>query len=281
MADRVQDQGHMTVGDRLRVAREAKGQTLEELALQTRIPIRHLEHIERGEWDALPAATYSVGFARSYAQAVGLDPSEVGGEVRQQLGLSRSATGPVTAQYEPADPARVPPRSVALITAAIAIVAVIAFLIWQSSAVDDPTPEPQIVEAPVAAPKAAQVQPAAPSPAQAGGPVVLTAIEDVWLRVEEAGGGAALYQGTLKAGERYEIPAGAQAPQLRTGRAQSLRVTVGETVMPQLGPPDRTVSKVSLRAADLIARAQAAAAPAAGAASPAPVPAPPMPGATR
>src|SRR5687768_7733730 len=115
MADRVQDQGHRTVGDRLRVAREAKGQTLQELALQTRIPIRHLEHIERGEWDALPAATYSVGFARSYAQSVGLDPSEVGGEVRQQLGLSRSATGPVTAQYEPADPARVPPRSVALI----------------------------------------------------------------------------------------------------------------------------------------------------------------------
>ena len=278
MADRVHDQGHRTVGDRLRVAREAKGQTLQELALQTRIPIRHLEHIERGEWDSLPAATYSVGFARSYAQSVGLDPSEIGGEVRQQLGLSRSATGPVTAQYEPADPARVPPRSVALITAAIAIVAVIAFLIWQSSAVDDPTPEPQIVEAPVAAPKAAPAGPAAPSPAPASGPVVLTAIEDVWLRIEEAGGGAALYQGTLKAGERYEVPAGAQAPQLRTGRAQSLRVTVGETVMPQLGPPDRTVSKVSLRAADLVARLQTAAPPAGPAA---PAPAVPAPSATR
>ena len=279
MADRVQDQGHRTVGDRLRVAREARGQTLQELALQTRIPIRHLEHIERGEWDSLPAATYSVGFARSYAQSVGLDPSEIGGEVRQQLGLSRSATGPVTAQYEPADPARVPPRSVALITAALAILAVIGFLIWKSSSVDDPTPEPQIVDAPAAPPVTAPAQrPVTPAAAPASGPVVLTAIEDVWMRVEEAGGGAALYQGTLKAGERYEIPAGAQAPQLRTGRAQSLRVTVGETVMPQLGPPDRTVSRVSLRAADLIARMQGATAPPAAAPGAASAPALPAPG---
>jgi len=280
MADRVQDQAHRTVGDRLRIAREARGLTLQELALQTRIPIRHLEHIERGDWDALPAATYSVGFARSYAQAVGLDPSDVGGEVRQQLGMSRSATGPVTAQYEPADPARVPPRSIALIAAAAVLVLAIAYAIWRSSAIDDPTPEPQLVEEQAPAPKAAAPkaqQPAAP--AQASGPVVLTATEDVWMRIDEAGGGPALYQGTLKAGERYEVPAGAQAPQIRTGRPQSLRVTVGQTVIPPLGDPDRTISKVSLRAVDLVARAQGAAAPAGtaapvGAAPIAPAPAP-------
>jgi cytoskeleton protein RodZ len=277
VADTGEEKTHgLTVGDRLRIAREGKGLTLQELALQTRIPIRHLEHIEKGDWDSLPAATYSVGFARSYAQAVGLDPADVGGEVRQQLGMSRSATGPVTAQYEPADPARVPPRSIALVAAAIVVILAIAYAIWRNSAIDDPTPEPQLVEAPAPAPKAAAPQAQAPSAAaQAGGPVVLTATEDVWLRIDEASGGPALYQGTLRAGERYEVPAGAQAPQIRTGRPQSLRVTVGQAVIPPLGDPDRTISKVSLRAADLVARAQGGVAPAGptvpGATAPAPV----------
>ena len=69
------DQDHLlgqSVGERLRIAREAKKLSLDDVARQTRIPVRHLEHIERGEWEALPAITYSVGFVRSYGNAVGL-----------------------------------------------------------------------------------------------------------------------------------------------------------------------------------------------------------------
>jgi transcriptional regulator with XRE-family HTH domain len=257
MADTVQDETQtVTVGDRLRTAREEKGLSLQEVALQTRIPIRHLEHIERGEWDSLPAATYSVGFARSYAQAVGLEPSDIGAQVREQMGLVRGPSGPVTAHYEPADPARVPPLPFALIVVVIGILLVAGYFIWRSSAVDDGAPPIETVDAPQLQPKATPApQPAAPAPV-ASGAVVLTAIEDVWMRIDEAAGGPALYQGTLKAGERYEVPAAAQAPQIRTGRPQSLRVTVGQTVIPPLGPPDRTISRVSLRAADLAARAQ-------------------------
>ena len=281
MAETGQDhvQGR-TVGDRLRVAREQKGLTLQEVALQTRIPIRHLEHIERGEWDSLPAATYSVGFARSYAQAVGLEPSDIGGHVREQLGMSRGMIGPATAQYEPADPARVPPRSIALVALTL-ILLVSGYLVWRNAAFDRETPEPVIAEAPAPVTKSPRAQPsAAASPATATGPVVLTAVEDVWLRIDD-GGGAALFQGTLRAGERYEVPAAAQAPRIRTGRAQSLRVTVGQTAMPPLGPPDRTISNVSLRASDLVAGAQGAAVPPAAGSVPGAAPAPglaPAPG---
>src|SRR5438105_3469498 len=55
-----------TVGERLRAAREEKGLSLEDIAAQTRIPRRHLESIETAEWDALPAPTYTTGFAKSY-----------------------------------------------------------------------------------------------------------------------------------------------------------------------------------------------------------------------
>ncbi|QAY75680.1 helix-turn-helix domain-containing protein [Sphingosinicella sp. BN140058] len=274
MADTVQDQAHEgTVGDRLKAAREQKGLTLQEVAVQTRIPIRHLEHIELGEWDSLPAATYSVGFARSYAQVVGLEPSEVGAQVREQMGLARSPSGPVTAHYEPADPARVPPWTLVIVAIVIAALLTGGYFLWRNRAVDDSLPTTEITETPTTQPKAQPVQPRPAQPAApATGPVVLTAIEDVWLRVDEPGGAAALYQGTLKAGERYEVPATAQAPQVRTGRPQSLRVTVGPTAVPPLGPPDRTISKVSLRAADLVARAQGTP-PATGAAAAFPPPA--------
>jgi len=45
-------------GERLREAREAKGLSLEELASQTRIPLRHLQSLEQGDWARLPAPTY-------------------------------------------------------------------------------------------------------------------------------------------------------------------------------------------------------------------------------
>src|SRR5215210_3667253 len=141
MADVDQDQLQpRSVGERLRLAREAKGLSLEDVARQTRIPLRHLDHIERGEWDALPAITYSVGFARSYANTIDLDGARIGAEVRELLGGARHGGTAAAAYYEPADPARVPPRSLAVATAVIAVLLVIAYLVWRSSAVDDGSP---------------------------------------------------------------------------------------------------------------------------------------------
>jgi transcriptional regulator with XRE-family HTH domain len=269
MAETDLDQaGDGTIGERLRTAREAKGLSLEDVARQTRIPIRHLEHIERSEWDALPAATYSVGFARSYAITVGLDGAQIGAELRQELGVSRGSSGPATAFYEPADPARVPPRSIAIVAVILAALLVAGYLFWRSNAVGDAPEEPQIADAPAGQPGTAPAQPPAAPPA-ATGPVVLTAIEDVWLRIYERGGGPALFQGILKAGQTYQVPPGAQAPLIRTGRPQALRVTVGSAVIPPLGEPERTIADVSLLPADLAARA--------GGGAPAPAAAPGTP----
>ena len=74
----------MGVGERLRRAREAAGKSLAEIAAETRIPQRHLTLIEDGAFDALPARTYAVGFSRSYASAVGLDPRAIADEVRAE-----------------------------------------------------------------------------------------------------------------------------------------------------------------------------------------------------
>lgn len=263
--DQIQAQ---SVGERLRVAREAKGLSLDDVARQTRIPVRHLEHIEREEWDALPAITYSVGFARSYANTVDLDGAQIGAEVREQLGGARLGSTATAPYYEPADPARVPPRWIAIAAAAIAVILVIGYLVWRSSAVDDGSPaDVAITQSDAPAPGPAAPRPAAPTvpaPPATNAPVVLTAVEDVWLKIDQAGG-APLYMGTLKAGQSYQLPAGAQAPKLRTARANVLQVSVGGTRIPPLGPPETTISNVSLTPADLVARAQGG-----GAAQPSP-----------
>lgn len=249
-----------SIGERLKGAREGQGLSLEDVAKQTRIPIRHLQHIEKGEWDALPATTYSIGFARAYANAVGLNGAEIGVELREQLGAGQAARyAPVPAYYEPADPARVPPRSLALVTAGIALVLVLAYVVWRSLAVGGGNPaEVAVAEdstPPAAVAPAENLPPvAAPATQPATGPVILTATNDVWLRVYEADGGPRIHEGMMKAGERYEVPATAKRPQILTGRPDAITVTVGTTAIPQLGPAERTISDVSLLPADLLAR---------------------------
>src|SRR6476659_3981788 len=118
-----------TVGERLRVAREEKGLTLEDVAAQTRIPQRHLESIETADWDKLPAPTYTTGFAKSYASAVGLDRVEIGEQLRAELGGQRSPNI-ATEVFEPADPARTMPKSlvIAMIAAVILLIVVMSWL---------------------------------------------------------------------------------------------------------------------------------------------------------
>lgn len=246
------------IGEQLKAAREAKKLSLAEVANETRIPLRHLQHIEDGEWEALPAITYSIGFARSYANAVGLNGAEIGAQLREQLGVSaRPVAQP---DYDaPADPTRVPPRSLALIAGAIAVLLMIGYVVWRSGAVDDSAVNQSAIANPaVEAPLPAEATTSAPlgatPAADASGPVVLTATADVWLRVNDGPNGPRLYEATLKAGDRFEVPATATRPVILTGRPDALRVTVGSTEIPQLGPAERTIADVSLLPADLLAR---------------------------
>ena len=259
------DQNHLlgsTIGERLKAAREEKGLGLDDVARQTRIPIRHLEHIERGDWESLPASTYSIGFARSYANTVGLDGPAIGAELREQLGVGSRRTASPAAYYEPADPSRVPPRSLALIAAALAVLLVIGYMIWRNNAVDDSgVDESQIVDAPAAPAGPGPLVVPAGAPVPMSGAVVLAATADVWMRISEADGGAVLFERTLKAGESFQVPVTARSPQIRTGLPEALRVTVGGVAVPALGAPATTIANVSLRSADLAARAQPAAGP--------------------
>ena len=254
-----------SVGERLRAAREEKGLSLEDIAAQTRIPRRHLEAIEGADWDRLPAPTYTIGFARSYASVVGLDRADVADQLRGEMGGSRATT---TAEvFEPADPARTMPKGL-VIGAILAVIVIILVMSWLSRrSLEQPDESAANTAAPAApaTPPPAAAPPATPT---AQGPVVLAATDAVWLQVSEKGG-ATLFSGMLQPGQSYTVPATATAPVLKTGKPEALRVTVGTAVAPPVGPAATRISDVSLLPADLL-RAGAAAAPAPAAPAPRP-----------
>jgi cytoskeletal protein RodZ len=248
------------VGERLRAAREAKKLSLEDLAAQTRIPQRHLASIETGDWDNLPAPTYTVGFAKNYAAAVGLDRAEIGNQLREEMGGQRFAASSADV-FEPADPARTMPKGL-VIGAIAAVIVLIIVMSWLNNRSLEQTEEPgnAVVAENVAAPAPKAAAPVAP-PASAQGPVVLTATAPAWIQVTDRG--KSLFQGELQPGQTYAVPPTATAPTLKAGKPEALKVTVGTTVAPQVGPAGKVVT-VSLNPAELL-KGPAAATPSAAA----------------
>ena len=237
-----------TAGERLRAAREEKGLSLEDVAAQTRIPTRHLESLEASDWDKLPAPTYTTGFAKSYATAVGLDRAEIGEQLRGELGGQRPVTHQPAEVFEPADPARTMPKWL-VFGAIAAVIAVVLLMGWLNErSLEQPEEPTNAVAAQAPAPQApAQVPPA---PAAAQGPVVLTATGPAWIRITDQG--RALYEGVLQPGQSYTVPATATAPLLRAGAPEALRINVGNSVAPPVGPAGQVTSNVSLLPADLM-----------------------------
>lgn len=248
MDEETVETGHLSVGERLRAAREEKGFSLEDLAAETRIPRRHLESLEASDWEKLPAPTYTIGFAKSYASAVGLERAEIGEQLRGEMGGYRTDTATIET-FEPVDPARTMPKWLVISAIAAIILAVVLFT-WmrERSLSERPGEEPAVAEAPVQtapAPAPAQQQPAA-----AQGPVVLTATAPAWIRVSDQG--RTLYEGVLNPGQAYQVPATATAPLLRAGAPEALRINVGSAVAPPVGPAGVVTSNVSLLPADLM-----------------------------
>lgn len=246
-----------TVGEQLRTARERLGMSLADLGSKTRVPIRHLESIERSEFGALPGQTYTVGFVRSYARAVNCDEIAIVNALRVELLHSGHEGYQAPLQnYEPTDPARVPPKSLAWTAAAIAAFLLAAYLIFRSLTLAPIVTAPQTSEQ-QPKPKVATTLEGAAT-ASANLPVVLTATDNVWIKVYDADQ-KRLFEQEMVAGDRFTVPQDANKPMIVTGRPQALDITVGGKPVPQLGAPDKTVADVGISAQDLLARPPVAA----------------------
>jgi len=252
---------HLGVGERLRAAREAKGLSLEHIAAETRITERHLQQIEQGDFAALPARAYAVGFSRSYAKLVGLDEHEVARDVRAELSGMEPDESARSHSFEPGDPARVPSARTAWLAALVGLAIFLtgsAFL-WSSFVApsgelpwltqDEPA-STEIAGQGAPAPGAATIQ-QQPNPVR---PVVFTAIEDgIWVKFYDSSG-TQLMQKQMKLGETYTVPVDADGPLIWTGRPDALEITVGGDPVPKLAETDRIMKDIPVTAEALLSR---------------------------
>jgi cytoskeletal protein RodZ len=66
----------ITLGEKLRQAREERGISISEVAEQTRISPMYLELIENDNYKPLPGGIFNKGFVKAYAKYVGIDEQE-------------------------------------------------------------------------------------------------------------------------------------------------------------------------------------------------------------
>ena len=247
-------------GERLRAAREAKGLSIDDVCAATRIPKRHLETIEDGDFAVLPGRTYAIGFSRSYAKAVGLNDEEIVNEVREQLGIEDPAERLRDGTMQTEDPTRLPSRGL-VFGSIIAAVVLLAGLFAFSRTFFDAGAEPASLlaeqdqrdlaqeQAAAVATESASAQPAA------SGPVVFTSTEDgMWVRFYDGDESNVIMEKLMSKGETYTIPDTARDPKVRTGRPDAFAITVGGKSVPPLAKEDQVMSDVEVSAEALLAR---------------------------
>lgn len=249
------------VGQQLKRARESAGMSIEQIAGITRIPIRHLQVIETGNFDALPARTYAIGFSRTYARAVGLDEIKIADQLRGQLGDRNDAMEHRQAKFEPGDPTRIPTRGLAWFSAfavLLLIVGGLAFFrdsIFPGSGPGSILPPERAANAPlVAADAAPRPSIAAATPS---GNIVFTAQEDsLWVKFYD-GEGTRVMEKQMAKGETFTAPADVAGLQVWTGQPEALTISIGGKAIGPLSLKSEIVRDIPVEAKALVARAAA------------------------
>jgi cytoskeleton protein RodZ len=138
-----------TFGERLKLTREQRGMTLEQVSLSTKIGVRFLRALEEEHFEKLPGGIFNKGFVRSYARTVGANEEETIAAYLAASGLA--ATGedlakkplddPETPFSHPAGgeaswqirtPAGIPRHGLTLVLVALLLVASVVFLALRS-----------------------------------------------------------------------------------------------------------------------------------------------------
>lgn len=263
-----------TFGENLRRERELRGITLPELANATKISLRHLEALEKEQFDRLPGGVFNRGFVRAVTHYMKIDEHHWVGEYVR----AAHEEPEIQARYAPAPPrpagsARRGMWSFALL---VVVFGAGAYLIHEVRLRRAAEASPPVVTAnnPVSQPRSAPnasapVSATANTSAPAASPVALAAtptpsaavpsgppaelrlqvdvLEESWVSV--AVDGQPAYRGLMKPGDSQSFR-GSRRIDLTTGNASAVVLTLnGETLAPLGNPGER--KNVVLTAKDL------------------------------
>lgn len=256
--DAVDEGASAGAAERLKLAREAKGMSIDQVAAKTRITTNHLEMIEAGRFTSLPGRTYAIGFAKNFARVVGENEEEIGAAVRSEFPtLQETMAAERGGDFEPGDPGKVPSAGLTWLSVlAVVLLGVGSYMFYNAFYGTGASPGSLVDQASAAlAGEDEGAEGAVAEQAAASGPVIFTATEDgTWVRFYD-GSGNVLLEKIMASGESWTVPADAESPQIRTGRPYAFDITIGGRKVPVLDETPRVISDVEISAEALLARA--------------------------
>ena len=204
----------LTAGERLREARAKMGLSLKQAADRTRIRSDYLEALETMDSRGLPARAYAIGYLRTYAAFLSLEPAGVVEQFKREVDTDTGRAQP-TAAAKTRDPIRLP-RGVFGALLILALIGGVAW--WYSEQVGSLGSLSNPPSPPDAAPEWARAgfetnadQPSVEdiwtglplgNGAIMSSAVVMRALAPTWLEVRDASG-RILFARDLQAGETY------------------------------------------------------------------------------
>lgn len=233
-----------SLGDEFRVAREARGLSLSDVAEQLHIRSTYLQAIEEEDWPSIGAAVYVRGFLRTYARFLGLDPEHAVDAFNQG-----TPSAPPTKQWSgSAIPAASGRRGSGMsvwawlaTVVALALIGYVGYGYYQLKAVPAPTPRAAPAEAGSAAPSAVPAVTASPvpEPRWTGKSLVVRVRQLSWLRVSV--NGKTVMEGEFPPGTQREFTG--HRIRVMAGNAGGVEVSAPGQPTRILGSPGQVVER--------------------------------------
>ena len=260
----------MTAGEMLRNARTTGRRKREIATIAKLLCIREefLTALEEGNYRVIPEDVYILGFARSYAVELGLNPDEIISKLKHELGIVQE---PVEEEQEVKPD--VPKKTVKKITkedvkkvaklavqyvkkhwlwfaigAAVVLITVVLLIIFvggETPVVADVSPEPEIVTT-------VSTEPAFKYPVREkfeqknskDAKVILQAEKESWVKIED-GKGNTVFSRVLLPGDVYYLP-NSENLKATFGNVNAVDVWVEGQLLNKLGPANTRKSGVSM-----------------------------------
>lgn len=233
----------------LRMAREEKGWSYQDVEDNIKIRILYLRALENEEYNILPGATYTRGFLRTYARHLGIDPQEI----IEKFNMSHE-TEPkpaITAPLAPIQQKQVwfRPAYIAVMAVVAIIIVVVVIMLTRGNGTDPGYKPSPLPEAPQTASQDTNTDTAQDNNAATGqnsvqSPQQQTAVYqgivaelhftgDCWLVVRVDG--ATAINGMEAAGTTKTLEADQKIEFVSIGNAGGLTLTVNGKTLPPLG----------------------------------------------
>ncbi len=260
MSESVENNTSLPVGEILRRVRFQYNLTLAQAEQDTRIKSVYLEALEVSDFERLPGKVYVTGFVKVYSDYLGLDSEKMVQLLKKQTG--HQVQKPAQIFPVATEDQKVPSLKVGLISLALLVLIILVWKLNTPGLKNDDIPAvPEELTRQLTAPQkpeeTVKAEEVAESPVQKPHPVVLKAVQDVWLEIRD-GAGQPIFSRVLKSGEEYWVPEEAQGYKMTTGNAGGLEMAVEGTAFPAMGRKGEVRRNISLNPADLKAQFAAA-----------------------